>query len=76
MMPSDETNITMKHKNDDHIQNMLSIVKCMIPVPYTRDARMGYYFIRNRITKLIIRPPSIRTNVSDQFSKPHPPAIR
>ncbi|XP_073714916.1 uncharacterized protein [Misgurnus anguillicaudatus] len=41
-----------------------------------RDAWMGYYFIRNRITKLIIRPPSICTNVSDQFSNPHPPAIR
>ena len=41
-----------------------------------RDARMGYYFIRNRITKRLIRPTSIRNNFFDQFSKPHPPAIR
>jgi len=41
-----------------------------------RDARMGYYFTHNRITELIIRLQSIRTNVFDQFSKPHPLTIR
>ena len=42
-----------------------------------KDARMGYYsFLGNRIIKRIICPPSICTVFFDQFSKPHPPAIR
>ena len=42
---------------------------------HTLEMRDALFIIRIRITKRIICPPSIRTNVSDQFSKAHPPAI-